>query len=221
MKGLIMSLTEIEYGSLASSAVLNNNFQFLQDKITELSELITSETSSFSSSVATLNNSVNQLLSYKESFIPIGTIIASQAPEIPSGYLLCDGSEIKIEEYQDLYNVIGTTYGQSDSTSFCIPDLTARTVFGVSEGNDLGKYLEAGLPNITGSISVTNLWPSSNDSSGSFTNTYVKGTNNAGDGGTRAQCYKFDFDASRSSKIYGKSSAVQPASVVTNFLIKY
>lgn len=216
-----MSLTEIEYGSLASSAVLNNNFQFLQDKITELSVLITSETSSFSSSVATLNNSVNQLLSYKESFIPIGTIIASQAPEIPSGYLLCDGSEIKIEEYQDLYNVIGTTYGQSDSTSFCIPDLTARTVFGVSEGNDLGKYLEAGLPNITGSISVSNLWVHSNEASGAFTNAYVGRTNNAGDGGTGAQCHKFDFDASRSSKIYGKSSAVQPASVVTNFLIKY
>ena len=32
-----MTLTEIEYGSLASSAILNGNFNFLQDKITELS----------------------------------------------------------------------------------------------------------------------------------------------------------------------------------------
>ncbi len=215
-----MSLTEIEYGSLASSAVLNNNFQFLQDKITELSELITSETSSFSSSVATLNNSVNELLTYKESFIPVGTIIASQAPEIPSGFLLCDGAEIKIEEYQDLYNVIGTTYGQSDSTSFCIPDLTARTVFGVSEGNDLGKYLEAGLPNITGTFTPSNQW--ADGSSGCFFHVISGATSNrCGDGGTWPHNTVYTLDASRSSKIYGKSDAVQPASVATNFLIKY
>ena len=154
-----MSLTEIEYGSLASSSVLNGNFQFLQDKITELSALITSETSSFSSTVATLNNSITELLGYKDSFIQTGTIIISQAPEIPSGFLLCDGSEIKIDEYEDLYAVIGTTYGQSDSTTFCIPDLTGRTVFGISEDGTLGDYLEAGLPNITGGFQVNVLTP--------------------------------------------------------------
>ena len=212
-----MSLTEIEYGSLASSAVLNNNFQFLQDKITELSVLITSETSSFSSSVATLNNSVNELLTYKESFIPTGTIIISQAPEIPLGYLLCDGSEVKIEEYQDLYNVIGTTYGQSDSTSFCIPDLTARTVFGISEGNDLGKYLEAGLPNITGGYCHDG-W-SGYDYYGVVKPNIGRPYTGTGQGGTTNNGFK--LDASISSEIYGKSDTVQPASLVTNFLIKY
>ena len=34
-----MTLTEIEYGSLASSAILNGNFNYLQEKITELSAL--------------------------------------------------------------------------------------------------------------------------------------------------------------------------------------
>ncbi len=210
-----MSLTEIEYGSLASSAVLNNNFQFLQDKITELSELITSETSSFSSSVATLNNSVNELLGYKEYFIPTGTIIISQASEIPTGFLLCDGSEIKIEEYQDLYDVIGTTYGQSDSTSFCIPDLTARTVFGVSEGNDLGKYLEAGLPNIIGKFAAGGAYWGGGD--GAF---YAQGRSdcNQNYGGTGSA---WGFDASLSNEIYGKSDTVQPEAMVTNFLIKY
>lgn len=212
-----MSLTEIEYGSLASSAVLNNNFQFLQDKITELSELITSETSSFSSSVATLNNSVNELLTYKESFIPTGTIIISQAPEIPNGFLLCDGSEIKIEEYQDLYDVIGTTYGQSDSTSFCIPDLTARTVFGKSKDNNLGKYLEAGLPNITGGYRHDG-W-SGYEYYGAVKPNVGRPYTGTGQGGTTENGFK--LDASISSEIYGKSDTVQPASLVTNFLIKY
>ena len=93
-----MTLTEIEYGSLASSAILNGNFNFLQDKITELSALITSETSSYSSTVATLNKSISELLNLRESFIPTGTIIISQSPDISSGFLLCDGSELKIED---------------------------------------------------------------------------------------------------------------------------
>lgn len=212
-----MSLTEIEYGSLASSAVLNNNFQFLQDKITELSVLITSETSSFSSSVATLNNSVNELLTYKESFIPTGSIIISPFDDLPSGFLLCDGSEIKIDEYQDLYNVIGTTYGQSDSTTFCLPDFTARTVFGVSEGNNLGKYLEAGLPEIYGTVGING--GNYHAPNGCF---YTEGADwlrhTADTGASNA---RLAIRASRSSNIYGKSNTVQPEAIVANFLIKY
>lgn len=210
-----MSLTEIEYGSLASSSVLNNNFSFLQDKITELSALITSETSSFSSTVATLNNSITELLGYKTSFIPVGTIIISQASNIPTGFLLCDGSEIKISEYEDLYDVIGTTYGQSDSTTFCIPDLSGRTVFGIDEDGTLGDYLEAGLPNILGTAAMTGAVASG--TSGAF---YVTGSSrqnqNSGSGGSG-----FGFDASRSNSIYGNSTTVQPPAIVTNFLIKY
>ena len=213
-----MSLTEIEYGSLASSSVLNGNFQFLQDKITELSALITSETSSFSSTVATLNNSITELLGYKDSFIQTGTIIISQASEIPSGFLLCDGSEIKIDEYEDLYAVIGTTYGQSDSTTFCIPDLTGRTVFGISEDGTLGDYLEAGLPNITangirvpyGSLQAPTgafRYSSSGGSSGNTQGGYGNGV--------------LSFNASYANSIYGKSTTVQPPAMVTNFLIKY
>lgn len=150
-----MTLTEIEYGALASSAILNGNFNFLQDKITELSALITSETSSYSSTVATLNKSISELLSLRESFIPTGTIIISQSPDIPSGFLLCDGSELKIEEYQNLYDVVGTTYGQSDSTTFCIPDLKNKTVWGISSSTTLGTSIEAGLPNITGHFTAS------------------------------------------------------------------
>lgn len=210
-----MTLTEIEYGSLASSTVLNNNFQYLQDKITELSALITSETSSYSSTVATLNNSITDLLAYKESFIPVGTIITSQAADIPSGFLLCDGSEVKIDEYEDLYEVIGATYGQTDSTTFCLPDLKDKTVWGKGTETTLGQTLEAGLPNITGGFNKTK-WDGAN---GAFYFVGSGGTNsNAASGGSGSYV---GFDASRSNSIYGKSSTVQPPAVVTNFIIKY
>src|SRR5574344_1069084 len=157
MKGHKMTLTEIEYGSLASSATLNGNFQYLQDKITELSALITSETSSYSSTVSTLNNSITTLLSYKNSFIPTGTIIATQNATIPIGFLFCDGSELLVADYEALYAVIGATYGQSDSTKFKLPDLRGITLFGKSQNNTLGETLEAGLPNITGAVRIP-LW---------------------------------------------------------------
>ena len=133
-----------------------------------------------------------------------------------------EGPEIKIDEYEELYEVIGTTYGQSDSTTFCIPDLTGRTVFGISEDGTLGDYLEAGLPNITGWIKTSNNWTGGwNGSSGVFTNSDTGRSNSAGDGGTGARGMQYNFDASRSSSIYGKSTTVQPPAMVTNFLIKY
>lgn len=210
-----MSLTEIEYGSLASSATLNGNFNFLQDKITELSSLITSETSSYSSTVATLNKSITELLALKESFIPVGTIIVSQAESIPKGFLLCDGAEVKIEDYQDLYDVIGTTYGQTDSTSFCIPDLKNKTVWGKGANTTLGQSIEAGLPNITGKFSASGAYWGGG--SGVF---YAEGSSscNQNYGGSGSG---WAFNASRSSSVYGKSSTVQPPAVVTNFVIKY
>lgn len=210
-----MTLTEIEYGSLASSAILNGNFNYLQEKITELSALITSETSSYSSTVATLNKSINGLLDLRESFIPTGTIIISQANEMPSGFLLCDGSELKIEEYQSLYDVIGTTYGQSDSTTFCIPDLKNKTVWGISSSTKLGAMIEAGLPDIVGHFTASGAYGGSCD--GAFFNWGSSSCNqNYGGSGTG-----WGFEASRSNPIYGKSMTVQPPAIVTNFLIKY
>jgi len=213
-----MALTEIEYGSLASSAILNHNFQFLQDKITELSALITSETSSYSSTVATLNTSITNLLAYKDSFIPTGTIIISQSVDIPTGFLLCDGSEVKIDDYSDLYAVIGTTYGQSDSTTFCLPDLKDKLVWGKGVATTVGQVIAAGLPNIEGYLT------GQESQHGAQTHGALKykdtwGGVHSGRGGAVAGTMV--FNASWANSIYGNSNTVQPPAVVTNFVIKY
>ena len=58
---------------------------------------------------------------------PPGTIVQTCLEEIPSGYLLCDGSEVSREEYGTLFNMIGTYYGEGDgSTTFNLPNLTDR-----------------------------------------------------------------------------------------------
>ena len=41
----------------------------------------------------------------------------------PAGWLMCDGSELKISEYQTLYPLIGTTFGGNGRITFKLPDL--------------------------------------------------------------------------------------------------
>lgn len=56
-----MTLTNIEYGSLASSATLNNNFEYLEDKIDDSSESIMTSISSILSNIATINSRLGEL----------------------------------------------------------------------------------------------------------------------------------------------------------------
>jgi microcystin-dependent protein len=72
--------------------------------------------------------------------MPIGTILPVASEAVPEDWMLCDGSEVAIEDYQALYDLVGTTYGAGDSafwaqvnypaTTFNIPDLRGRTIIG-------------------------------------------------------------------------------------------
>ena len=53
-----MALTNIEYGSVASSEVVNNNFQYLDDKISSVSQSLSANTTSLSGSISSLSASV-------------------------------------------------------------------------------------------------------------------------------------------------------------------
>ena len=56
-----MALTRIEYGSLASSSVMNNNFDYLDERISNISENISTSTASINSNIASINSSVTNL----------------------------------------------------------------------------------------------------------------------------------------------------------------
>ncbi len=56
-----MALTNIEYGSLASSSVLNSNFLYLDNKIAETSGAINTSISSILSNIATINSRLADL----------------------------------------------------------------------------------------------------------------------------------------------------------------
>lgn len=87
------------------------------------------------------------------SSVPSGTVVSFAGNTAPEGWLMCDGSAISRNDYADLYSVIGTTYGNGNgSTSFNIPDLRGRTIFGKDNmGGNAANRLTT-----TGGISANN-----------------------------------------------------------------
>jgi hypothetical protein len=146
--------------------------------------------------------------------IGVGTIVAFAGEGvIPENTLLCDGREVSISDYELLYAVIGDRYGDAAEGMFKLPDLTNRFIEGCSAISDVGTYLEAGLPNITGRVGVC-------DDNVSPTGAFY--TNSRG-GQLENAAGEPDpiilMDASRSSKIYGNSDTVQPPAVMMRYVI--
>ncbi|WPB81309.1 tail fiber protein [Archangium violaceum] len=63
--------------------------------------------------------------------VPVGTILAYGGPNVPEGWLLCDGSLKSKTTYADLYAAIGDTYSASPGQPmFRLPSLLARVPMG-------------------------------------------------------------------------------------------
>ena len=93
-----------------------------------------------------------------------------------------------------------------------------RTLMGASDTHVAGSTVEAGLPNITGSIYNVSGWVSKDGvtedevASGAFKRDKNKHSSwNFENANYSHHAYKTNFDASLSSTIYGASSTVQPA----------
>lgn len=96
------------------------------------------------------------------------------------------------------------------ATEFRVPSL--NDIF-IETGTaaQVGDYLPAGLPNITGTVKTGILWNGAAGATGCFTES-GSGGNKAYDNGSDT-IRTADFDASRSSAIYGNSTTVQPNTV--------
>lgn len=147
---------------------------------------------------------------------PTGTVIAFAANSAPSGFLLCNGAAVNRTTYADLFAAIGTTYGAGDgSTTFALPNLTDKFIQG---SGTAGTSKAAGLPNITGNFTGGCNSGADSNANGAFA---ANGTSSEKlNGGSWARTI-VNFNASRSSGIYGKSSTVQPPALTMRYYIKY
>jgi len=84
---------------------------------------------------------------------PVGVMYMwpGQISAIPENYRLCDGTELLIADYPEIFSILGTTYGGDGSTNFKLPDLRSRFVVGYDSAkndyNNLGKT--GGLDEVT------------------------------------------------------------------------
>jgi microcystin-dependent protein len=143
-------------------------------------------------------------------------------------WLLCNGAAVSRTTYADLFSVIGTLYGAGNgSTTFNLPDMTDRFIQGSATA---GTVKAAGLPNITGGIQTSSKATSSpwlrmsgwdafaGETRGSTSIATVDVLENVANTGLYNSV---NFDASRSSSIYGNSTTVQPPALTMRHFIRY
>jgi len=75
---------------------------------------------------------------------PTGSITMFAGSSAPSGWLICDGTELSRETYSSLFSIVGTIYGSgNNTTTFNIPNLKGKVPAGFdvsqTEFNSLGQ----------------------------------------------------------------------------------
>lgn len=183
----------------ASTTNANNNF--LLDKITETAQTIENEIDALQLDLET---------QISTSSAPIGAIIMWSSSNIPENWLAMVGQDISNEAYADLRTVIGMS---------TLPNTIGRCPQGANTPLSL---INAGLPNITGNFTVAyENYIAISSASGAFYADWSSGGTDKGGSDPVTANRRCQFDASRSSNIYGASNTVQPNAWTTVFIIKY
>lgn len=91
---------------------------------------------------------------------PPGTILSFGGPNIPPGYLPCDGQVVSKEDYPELFAAIATSWGGDGNPNFHLPDLRGRFMRGWDNG--------AGNDPDSGGRSALHLNGSAGDAIGSY-----------------------------------------------------
>lgn len=92
--------------------------------------------------------------------VPTGTILDFGGTLAPSGYLLCDGSNVSRTTYAALFTVIGTNFGVGDgSTTFTLPDFRRRVAVGAggTGTSELGNTVGSAGGSETHTLSVAEM----------------------------------------------------------------
>ena len=177
--------------------------------------------------------------------LPVGFEYFTVNPNLPSGSLPLFGGLYSREIYADLWN-----YAKSQP-NYVIPEEQWQELFSSNNGNvpfysfgdgegtfrvpslncwikgangleEVGSYLEAGLPNITGSVTGTDYAVFGAKDVINKGALVASGGNYTSSGTSSASTYKsvLSIDASLSNSIYGNSNTVQPPSIVGMWLVK-
>lgn len=153
-------------------------------------------------------NLVRYSVEQKSSGVPIGTIIAWASTKNPTDGIWLDCNGQSCARYSTLVSVLGKN---------TVPDYRNRFLEGSTSPN---QVIEAGLPNITGYIPHDWLSMGNGNPAGAFYRTDILGRSTSRQGKKDGDWFRYMFDASRSSSIYGRSTTVQPPATTVRWLIR-
>lgn len=141
----------------------------------------------------------------------IGNPIPTLSNILGENEIWLEGAEVSKTTYSALYAVYGDTYGTAESEdNFVLPDFRGRVLWGAGSDDNFG-YIEAGLPNITGTIQA-NCSSVTLDAKGAFQNSRIEGSTRPASSSGAGDWY-INYSAANSNPIYGNSTTVQPPSV--------
>lgn len=178
--------------------------------------------------VNNIYNNLKELIDSKGGGLPLGHIYLWPFSTPPDGSIQLNGSTYSRELYSDLWALIQEKgwyksesewqsiasanggycpwYSDGDgSTTFRTPKFAPYQKLALASG-DAGKYYEAGLPNITGSLYTQARF---GEGTGAI---YTNGSGLNHQTTTNMGYSHANLDASRSNSIYGNSTTVQPES---------
>ena len=161
--------------------------------------------------------------------LPVGSYMLWAGNNVPEYFIEPAGQTLSRSAYPDLWTfaqnngLVGKLFGKGDgSTTFTVTDIRGNFISIANSNDKVGKFTQAGLPNITGFIDpYENGWQHSialRNASGAM---YATGSGyciNRKEGGT-SPC-GLGFDASRSNSTYGKSNTVTPANWGLKLILK-
>ena len=189
----------------------------------------------------TVKWSVKNIQDASKSSLPVGFEAFTTNPTLQAGWLPLLGGEYSRTTYADLWAWVQTQNGYlleesawqakaaanggnvpfyskgNGSTTFRVPALKCW-VRGANSISEVGGYLAAGLPNITGTTNIRAHGCESGNPIGALKG--IDSGNLSMGGSDRASTFDVDIDASRSNSIYGNSSTVQPESIVGMWVVK-
>jgi microcystin-dependent protein len=113
----------------------------------------------------------------------LGFVIPFAGATPPAKWKFCQGQELLISEYADLFSLIGTTFGGDGSETFALPNLCGRIAIHAGQGMGLQQNY---IPGQTGgrekiAITVGNLPLHSHQLDGTITATLPPCANRSGD----------------------------------------
>ena len=150
---------------------------------------------------------------------PIGSIIPYLGGEVPYGWLLANGASVLRSQYNKLFALIGTKFGAVDEAHFNLPNLHHRFIEGTTSLSEVGSYVEAGLPNITGFSNIAGYFDPLTAAGGALSASTRWTFTIMREPGTASGIV--NFNAAGSNPIYGASTTNQPAAIRSYWLIRF